>query len=96
MIQVLNPETHSPVGAIKLRGLAVRAIEAVSGPSSELASLWREEDSWRSSVARIAERLSRQKPKFGNETMARRPMRSRFSSTIFGCRVACSVCDRMT
>ena len=37
-----------------------------------------------------------QKPKFGNDTMARRPMRSRFSSTGFGCRVACSVCDRIT
>ena len=38
----------------------------------------------------------RQKPKFGNDTMARRPMRRRFSSTTLGCRVACSVCDRIT
>ena len=38
----------------------------------------------------------RQWPKFGTETMARRPMRSMCSSTTRGWRVACSVCDRMT
>ncbi len=37
-----------------------------------------------------------QNPKFGNETMARRPIRSKFSSTTRGCRVACRVCDRIT
>ena len=37
-----------------------------------------------------------QNPKFGNETIARRPIRSRFSRTALGCRVACKVCDRIT
>src|SRR5450830_985849 len=35
-------------------------------------------------------------PKFGNDTTARRPMRSMCSSTTRGWRVACSVCDRIT
>ena len=35
-------------------------------------------------------------PKFGNDTMPWRPMRSMCSSTTRGWRVACSVCDRMT
>ena len=38
----------------------------------------------------------RQCPKFGKETMARRPIRSICSSTRRGLRVAWMVCDRMT
>jgi hypothetical protein len=38
---------------------------------------------------------TRQWPKFGNDTIARRPMRSRCSSTQRGSRVACMVCDRI-
>ena len=41
-------------------------------------------------------RRMRQWPKFGNDTMACRPMRSMCSSTTRGWRVACSVCDRIT
>jgi hypothetical protein len=32
----------------------------------------------------------------GNDTIARRPMRSMFSTTSRGRRVACKVCDRIT
>src|SRR5208282_5003069 len=35
-------------------------------------------------------------PKFGTETIARRPIRRRCSSTTRGWRVACKVCDRIT
>ena len=35
-------------------------------------------------------------PKFGKETMARLPIRTRCSSTAFGWRVAWMVCERMT
>src|SRR5205085_855803 len=41
-------------------------------------------------------RRMRQWPKLGNDTTAWRPMRSMCSSTTRGCRVACSVCERIT
>jgi hypothetical protein len=39
---------------------------------------------------------TRQCPKFGKDTMARRPIRNRCSKTTLGWRVAWMVCERMT
>jgi hypothetical protein len=44
--------------APSLAGLAIRAVERVTGPRSELASLWDEAGtSWRASIADLASRL---------------------------------------
>lgn len=60
-----------------LAGLAARAIAAVSASSSELASLWRSDQAWRSAVARIGERLHGRKAKAGAAgTQKRRKVKS--------------------
>jgi Domain of unknown function (DUF4259) len=48
----------SPHAAPSLAGLAIRAVERITGPRSELASLWDEAGtSWRASMTDLASRL---------------------------------------
>ena len=48
----------SPHAAASLAALAIRAVERVTGPRSELASLWDEAGtSWRASMTNLASRL---------------------------------------
>ena len=58
----------------ELPSLAIRALDAVSGPSSELASLWSGDEGWRSGIERLSQRLQRPKE---NVRASGRPRESR-------------------